>query len=63
MELMCVNTLNKDFGEAMIEAFGPDKADVIYDCAETISQWDRQLNMQEKEAQLYWWLFLQEWQK
>ena len=30
---VCVNTLNKDFGEAMIEAFGPDKADVIYDCA------------------------------
>ena len=30
---MCVNTKNKDFGEAMIEAFGPDKADVIYDCA------------------------------
>ena len=28
-----VNTKNKDFGEAMIEAFGPDKADVIYDCA------------------------------
>ena len=27
------NTLNKDFGEAMIESFGPDKADVIYDCA------------------------------
>ena len=26
-------TKNKDFGEAMIEAFGPDKADVIYDCA------------------------------
>ena len=23
----------KDFGEAMIDAFGPDKADVIYDCA------------------------------
>lgn len=22
-----------DFGEAMLEAFGPDKADVIYDCA------------------------------
>ena len=30
---ICVNTLNKDFGEAMLEAFGPDKADVIYDCA------------------------------
>ena len=27
------NTKNKDFGEAMVEAFGPDKADVIYDCA------------------------------
>ncbi len=30
---VCVNTMNKDFGEAMIECFGPDKADVIYDCA------------------------------
>lgn len=28
-----VNTKNKDFGEALIECFGPDKADVIYDCA------------------------------
>lgn len=28
-----VNTREKDFGDAMIEAFGPDKADVIYDCA------------------------------
>lgn len=28
-----VNTKSKDFGEAMIECFGPDKADVIYDCA------------------------------
>ncbi len=27
------NTKNKDFGDAMIETFGPDKADVIYDCA------------------------------
>lgn len=30
---VCVNTKTIDFGEAMIEAFGPDKADVIYDCA------------------------------
>lgn len=30
---VCVNTMNKDFGEAMVECFGPDKADVIYDCA------------------------------
>lgn len=29
----CVNTRNKDFGEAMMEVFGPDKADIIYDCA------------------------------
>ena len=29
------NTKNKDFGEALTEAFGPDKADVIYDCAGT----------------------------
>lgn len=28
-----VNTKEKDFGQAMEEAFGPDKADIIYDCA------------------------------
>lgn len=28
-----VNTKTKDFGEVLIEAFGKDKADVIYDCA------------------------------
>ncbi len=28
-----VNTKEKDFGEAMVTCFGPDKADVIYDCA------------------------------
>jgi len=27
------NTMNKDFGEALLESFGPDKADVMYDCA------------------------------
>ena len=27
------NTRQRDFGECMAEAFGPDKADVIYDCA------------------------------
>ena len=30
---VCVNTAKTDFGEAMLAAFGPDKADVIYDCA------------------------------
>lgn len=29
----CVNTANVDFGDALLDAFGPDKADVIYDCA------------------------------
>ena len=29
----CINTMDNDFGEAMVKAFGPDKADVIYDCA------------------------------
>lgn len=28
-----VNTMKADFGDAMVEAFGPDKADVIYECA------------------------------
>lgn len=28
-----VNTRNVDFGEALVEAFGPDKADVIFECA------------------------------
>ena len=30
---VCVNTKNRDFGQALVEAFGEDKADVIYDCA------------------------------
>lgn len=29
----CVNTREVNFGDALIESFGPDKADVIYDCA------------------------------
>lgn len=30
----CVcNTARNDFGQAVLDAFGPDKADVIYDCA------------------------------
>jgi len=29
----CINTRQSDFGEALLECFGPDKADVIYDCA------------------------------
>ncbi|MGF6990719.1 L-iditol 2-dehydrogenase [Lachnospiraceae bacterium PF1-21] len=29
----CINTKEKNFGEALLKEFGPDKADVIYDCA------------------------------
>lgn len=29
----CVNTKDVNFGEALLRDFGPDKADVIYDCA------------------------------
>ena len=28
-----INTKNENFGDAMVRCFGPDKADVIYDCA------------------------------
>lgn len=30
---ICINTAKKDFGEAIVESFGADRADVIYDCA------------------------------
>ena len=29
----CVNTAKKDFNEALVECFGADKADIIFDCA------------------------------
>ena len=29
----CVNTMTEPFNDAMIRVFGPDKADLIYDCA------------------------------
>ena len=28
-----INPKNAEFGQAMLDAFGPDKADIIYDCA------------------------------
>jgi len=30
---VCINTKEKDFGKALVGEFGPDKVDVIYDCA------------------------------
>lgn len=32
---VCVNTKTQDFARAFVDCFGPDKADVIYDCAGT----------------------------
>lgn len=29
----CVNTKSEDLNDAILKAFGPDKADIIYDCA------------------------------
>lgn len=29
----CINTKEMDFNDAMLKYFGPDKADIIYDCA------------------------------
>jgi L-iditol 2-dehydrogenase len=29
----CVNTKEEDLNDAILKAFGPDKADIIYDCA------------------------------
>lgn len=29
----CINTKETNFGETLLQSFGPDKADVIYDCA------------------------------
>lgn len=29
----CINTKDTNLGEAILNAFGPDKADIIYDCA------------------------------
>lgn len=32
---VCVNTRNVEFNTALLQAFGPDKADILYDCAGT----------------------------
>ncbi len=50
----CVNTRNKDFGEAMTESLGPDKADVIYDCAGNNITMGQAIKYARREAQLFW---------
>ena len=56
---VCVNTMEKDFGEAMVEAFGPDKADVIYDCAGN----NITMGQAIKEVSSFLLPYLQEWQQ
>lgn len=44
------NTSQKSFAEAMLEAFGPDKADVIYDCAGNDTTMDQAIQTCRKGA-------------
>ncbi|HEY9575602.1 MAG TPA: alcohol dehydrogenase catalytic domain-containing protein [Lachnospiraceae bacterium] len=43
-----VNTKEKDFGQALFEAFGDDKADVMYDCAGTDSTMEQAIQNARK---------------
>lgn len=43
-----VNTSSIPFGKAMVDAFGPDKADVIYDCAGTDITMDQAIQSARK---------------
>ena len=43
-----VNTAQHDFGAAVTEAFGPDKADVIYECAGTDTTMDQAIQNARK---------------
>ena len=56
----CINTKTKNFGEAMGENFGPDKADVIYDCAGNNITMGQAFNMRAREAPSSWWQYLRE---
>lgn len=54
---------NKDFGAAMLEAFGPDKADVIYDCAGNNITMGQAIKYARKGSTIVLVAVLQEWQK
>lgn len=49
-----INTKNVDFGDAMVEHFGPDKADVFMTAQATTLPSDRPSSMQEREASWCW---------
>ncbi|HML45257.1 MAG TPA: zinc-binding dehydrogenase, partial [Clostridia bacterium] len=48
----CVNTGEQDLGQAILEAFGPDKADVIFDCAGTNATMDQAIRHARKGSTL-----------
>jgi L-iditol 2-dehydrogenase len=47
-----VNTAKKDFGDAVLECFGADKADVIYDCAGNNATMDQAIRNARKGSKI-----------
>ena len=49
---VCVNTKTQDFARAFVDCFGPDKADVIYDCAGTDITMDQAIRNARKGSMI-----------
>ena len=49
---VCVNTKTHDFSEVFLECFGPDKADVIYECAGTDLTMDQAIQNARKGSMI-----------
>ena len=49
---VCVNTKTHDFSEAFLDCFGPDKADVIYECAGTELTMDQAIQNARKGSMI-----------
>ncbi len=49
---VCVNTKTQDFARAFVDCFGPDKADVIYDCAGTDMTMDQAIQNARKGSMI-----------
>lgn len=49
---VCVNTKTQDFAQAFADCFGPDKADVIYDCAGTDMTMDQAIQNARKGSMI-----------
>ena len=56
-----VNTRTRNFGKVMVECFGPDKADVIYDCAGNDTTMGQAIQYARKGSKLVWSQYTQEW--